>query len=219
MTFVRNGSNQPRRGSPKRPKPIIGLVGGIGAGKTCVARMFESLGAAVVDSDRLGHEELREPQVAATLRQWWGEKVCSPAGEVDRSALAAIVFNDPAELGRLEGLLYPRIHQRREALVEGYNADPSVRAIVLDAPKLYEAGLGGYCDAVVFVDAEWSARVQRVAASRGWTEAELKRRENLQNALDKKRMDADYVVDNHSSVDELRSQVERCFSSVLASFD
>ncbi len=211
------GSNKLSRVRGKRIKPIIGLVGGIGAGKTSVARVLQSLGAAVIDSDRLAHDELADPEMIATLRSWWGEKVCS-AGKVDRKALASIVFNDPHELDRLEKLLYPRIHRRRERLVEEYNAEPAVRAIVLDAPKLYEAGLGDYCDAVIFVAADWPVRVRRVAASRGWTEEELKRRENLQNSLDAKRANADHVVINHSSLDQLRTDVERVFSSVLAAF-
>ncbi len=171
----------------------------------------------VIDSDRLAHEELADPEVMATLRSWWGEKVCRSDG-VDRKALASIVFNDPAELGRLESLLYPRLHRRRERLVSGYDADPAVRAVVLDAPKLYEAGLGDYCDAVIFVEADWSDRVRRVAASRGWTEDELRRRENLQNSLDTKRAKADHVLINHSSLDQLRIDVERVFSSVLDAF-
>lgn len=172
----------------------------------------------MIDADRLSHEELRDPEVVATLREWWGEGVCSADGSADRRALAAIVFNDPAELKRLENLLYPRIMRRREELVEAYNADPAVCAVVLDAPKLYEAGLGDCCDVVIFVDAEWAERVRRVAATRGWTEKELRRREKLQIPLDAKRTNADHVVINHSSIDELRPRIERIFASMLASF-
>jgi len=211
------GSKKLSRIRVKGIKPILGLVGGIGAGKSSVARIMESLGAVVIDSDRLAHEELADPEVMVTLRGWWGDKVCRSDG-VDRKALASIVFNDPAELGRLENLLYPRLHRRRKQLVSGYNADPAVRAIVLDAPKLFEAGLGDYCDAVIFVEADWSDRVRRVAASRGWSEEELRRREILQNSLDTKRAKADHVVINHSSLDQLRIDVERIFSSVLAAF-
>ena len=216
MSDSTRGSKTLTRVRAKRSKPIIGLTGGIGAGKSSVARILQSLGAAVIDSDRIAHEELAELEVIATLRAWWGDKVCPSSGGVDRKALATIVFNDPAELDRLEKLLYPRIHRRREQLVAGYQADPVVRAIVLDAPKLYEAGLGDYCDAVIFVEADWSVRVRRVAASRGWTEDELRRRENLQNLLDTKRANADHVVINHAHLDQLRTEVERVFASVLA---
>jgi dephospho-CoA kinase len=202
----------------RRNKPVLGLVGGIGAGKTLVAGLFEELGAAVIDSDRLVHEELRDPRVAVELQQWWGEAVCSPDGAVDRNAVAKIVFSDPTELQRLEGLLYPRLARRRAVLVADHQADPDIRAILLDAPKLYEAGVDVECDAVIFVDADRDVRLQRVAASRGWTEEELVRRENNLEPLDRKRALADYTVVNHSSVAELRSEIERVFASVLTRF-
>ena len=103
-------------------------------------------------------------------------------------------------------------------MVDRYDADAEVRAIVFDAPKLYEAGLGAACDAVIFVDADWQVRVNRVGASRGWDEAELRRREKLQFPLDQKRTNADYCVTNHSRIDELRSEVNRVFSSIVAPF-
>ena len=99
-----------------------------------------------------------------------------------------------------------------------YLADSAVLAIVLDAPKLFEAGLDADCDAIIFVEADRSTRVNRARDLRGWSEEELTRRENMQNALDSKRAIADHVVINHSSIDTLRSQVERVFSSLLASF-
>ena len=200
----------------KRKKPVVGLAGGIGAGKSSVARVLESLGAVVIDSDRQCHAEFGDPEVVATIRRWWGDVVCGPGGEVDRQALARIVFDSPAELARLEGLLYPRLARRREELIAAYEADPQVQAIVLDSPKLFEAGLNELCDAVIFVDASRSVRARRLAESRGWTEETLQKRENLLKPLDMKRALADHVVVNHSSIAALRSQVERVFSSVLA---
>lgn len=204
--------------SSETKKPIIGLAGGIGAGKSSVARIFELLGAAVIDFDQLCHELLGEPEVVATLRQWWGEFIFTPGGDVSREAIALIVFDDAAELTRLENLLYPRVRRRSDELMAAYAADPSVKAIVLDAPKLYEAGADELCDTVVFVDADWSVCMRRLAESRGWTGEELTRRRNMQNPLDMKKANADHVVVNNSGIDELRLQVERVFSSVLASF-
>ena len=194
------------------------MTGGIGAGKSSVAQILASLGAAVVDSDRLTHEQYRDADVKAMLRNWWGESACRPDGEIDRLAVGEIVFTDPAELARLEGLLYPRLAARREELIVGYEADPAVLAIVLDAPKLYEAGLDELCDAVIFVEAEWPVRVERVAATRRWTAEELRRRENLLIPLDRKRTIADYVVLNHSDMVALHAEVERVFTSVVTAF-
>jgi dephospho-CoA kinase len=211
------GLHRATGGRATRKKPVIGIAGGIGAGKTQVARLLEALGAAVIDSDELVHEELRDQEVVATLRQWWGDRILTPDGEVDRGAVGAVVFGDAAQLGRLERLLYPRVERRRRELMEAYTEDARVRAIVIDAPKLFEAGVDKVCDVVVFVDADQQTRQRRVADSRGWTEEELARRENLQNPLDLKRANADYVVTNNSGIEELRVQVQQVFSSLLAS--
>ena len=199
-------------------KPIIGLAGGIGSGKTAIARMLETLGGRVIDFDRLAHAELSEPDVLKTLLDWWGTSIVSPGGDVDRGAIADIVFNDPAQLQRLEDLLYPRLMQRSEVLLAAAEAEPMVKAMVFDAPKLFEAGLDRLCDSVIFVDTLMSDRLHHVEKNRGWSERELIRRENQQTPLDQKRASADYVIVNHAGLDELREQVKRVFSSVLNSF-
>lgn len=199
-----------------RAKPIIGLVGGIGSGKSAVASVLQGLGATVIDSDRLAHAELNRPDVVETIRSWWGDKVCRSDGQVDRKVVGAIVFADATQLDRLERLLYPRLHRQRETLVAEYEQDPAVRAVVLDAPKLYEAGLGDYCDAVIFVDAPREQRLRRVRATRGWSEEELDRRERSQDSLDRKKANADYIVTNDSSLEDLQASVTRVFSQLLA---
>lgn len=196
-------------------KPVIGITGGIGSGKSTVARMFASLGAAVIDSDELIHEQYLSPEVQAALRSWWGERVFAADGRVDRGAIADIVFEQPAELERLQDFLYPRIDMQRRALQARYAADPSVRAIVLDVPKLFEVGLDSACDVVVFVDSDRDTRLQRLAARRGWSADDLERREKLLMPLDKKRGMADYVVANQSDADQLRGIVQGVFDRLL----
>lgn len=98
------------------------------------------------------------------------------------------------------------------------NKDQTIVAIVLDAPKLYEAGVDKECDAVIFVDSDHSTRLARLKESRGWGEVELVRRESRQIPLDRKREKADYIVSNHSNVEELRSELERILFSVLTRF-
>ena len=198
-------------------KPVLGLAGGIGSGKSSVARILASLGAAVIDFDRLAHEVLDGPEVVSDLRRWWGEAIVRSDGSVDRRAVADIVFADPAELRRLEGILYPRLWVRRDELLARFAGDDGVLAVVLDAPKLYEANLDRLCDAVIFVDADADVRSTRLAATRGWSEAERLRREKLLNPLDVKRSSADYVVKNNSDLGALQSEVQRVFATVLTS--
>lgn len=204
--------------SRRHPKPVIGLTGGIGAGKSTVAGMLRNLGAAVIDSDRLIHDELRCTDVVETLARWWGKRVLLVDGSVDRRAVAEIVFRDPTELTRLQDLLYPRIDRRRREMMPGLFADDEVRAIVLEVPRLYEVGLERECDAVIFLEADRTDREVRLAQSRGWSAEELDRREKQLFPLDRKRPLADYVVENHSTQDALRRKVESVFSSILTDF-
>lgn len=196
-------------------KPILGLTGGIGSGKSLVARQFASLGCAVIDADELAREALDSPAVREQLRQWWGAEALGQDGRVNRRMVAQKVFNNPQELARLEGLIHPQVHAGRERLRRQYLADTDVVAIVEDCPLLLEKGIDAGCDVVVFVDAPRAVRLARVAASRGWTEAELDRREKNQWPLDKKVQRADYVIKNDAGVQECLTQTRRVLSQIL----
>lgn len=201
----------------KSKRPVVGLSGGIGSGKSAVARILAELGAAVINSDDLNRQELEEQEVRDTLASWWGPDVLGPDGRIDRAAVARIVFADETQRHRLEGLMHPRIERRRAALTAQYELDPRIRLIVIDAPLLYEAGLDRQCDAVIFVDAPRELRLARVRETRGWTDAELNRREKFQQPLEMKRARANYTCTNNSNLDDLRRQVESIFSRIVAS--
>ena len=206
-----------RRAQPtdaKVDKPVIGLMGGIGSGKSAVARDLASLGCAVIDADALAQAELNAPEVVERLVSWWGPEVLRE-GRVDRAAVARRVFGSPEELRRLEGLIHPRVHARRSELRRELGEREGVVAIVEDCPLLLESGLEASCDALVFVEAELGARLARVASKRGWGRAELERRESLQAALDTKAARADYVVQNNSGEDERLEHVRLVLASIL----
>jgi dephospho-CoA kinase len=185
---------------------VIGVVGGIGAGKSAVTAALARRGARVIAADQLGHEALRQPAIREqVLRRWPG--VASAAGEVDRRALGKIVFADPAELQALEALVHPWIKRRIAEEVGRARGDPAVPLVVLDAAILLEAGWDGACDRLVFVDAPYEQRLARLWA-RGWTERDLDAREEAQLPLTEKRLQADHVLDNSSTLTELERQVD-----------
>lgn len=194
------------------------MTGGIGAGKSTVAGLLGQLGAAVIDADRLCHEQFGIPAVSGTLREWWGPRILTDDGQVDRQAVASIVFDSPDELARLEGLLYPRIRKVREKLVSAYMADANVKAVVFDIPKLIETRLDNECDANIFVEVDEAVRLERIRNTRGWEQSDVFRREKLLDPLDKKRAIADYVVVNNSTVAELLPQLERILSAIQKGF-
>jgi len=197
-------------------KPIIGIAGGIGSGKSLVARFLADLGCCVIDSDELSRHAYRKPQVVQTLQSWWGDAILLPNGSVDRRAIAKRVFNDEKELRKLEGLIHPLVEQaRQEAMDLAITKSPQLPAFVWDSPLLFESGLAARCDAVVFVQTPLPQRVARVSQTRGWDAAELTRRENLQWPLDKKREISDYVIVNTADAEYVRSQVNQVLSRTL----
>jgi dephospho-CoA kinase len=200
-------------------KPIIGIVGGIGSGKSFVAQLFGELGGLVISSDEQVSQVYRAPQVQETLRRWWGDEIIAADGAINRRAIAAKIFNQPRERERLEGLIHPLVHAARERAMSAAAQDPTVKAFIWDTPLLFETGLDQECDAVVFVETPVSQRLARVSQSRGWDSAELARREKSQWALDRKREISDYVIRNTADAGFARGQVRDVFTQILAQRD
>ncbi len=191
------------------PKPVIGLVGAIGAGKTTVARCFADRGGFVIDADALGHEALRQPPIIAQLVGRWGESVRKPDGSLDRRAIGRIVFGNADERNALEVVVFPYIGERCVEEIARSMSDPAVRFVVLDAAVLFEAGWDANADRVVYVDAPREVRLARLAARSGWTAADLTAREAAQWPADRKKAHADAVVVNDADVARLQEQVDR----------
>ena len=122
-------------GAP-RTKPVIGLSGGIGAGKSAVAAIIRELGGGVIDSDRMAHEEMEIPEVRETFRSWWGDRVVGTDGRIDRKAVADLLFEDPSERSRMERFLDPRLERRRRGLMESCDDDTGVKVGGFDSPVL-----------------------------------------------------------------------------------
>src|SRR5262245_31887176 len=177
-------------------KKVIGLVGGIGSGKSLVASALERRGGRVVAADQFGHEALRRPEVRDRVFARWGPGLADAAGEVDRKKLAAVVFADPGERKALEAMVFPHIERRIEEEIGRARSDPAVRLVVLDAAVMLEAGWARVCDEVVYVHAPRAARLARLREKRGWTEDQVRAREAAQLPLTEKATRAHVAVDN-----------------------
>jgi dephospho-CoA kinase len=196
-------------------RPIIGIAGGIGSGKTFVARLFGELGCLVIHSDEQVRAAYQDPAVQKILRQWWGDQIFRADGTVDRSIIAAKIFDNPMERERLEHLLHPWVNTARQQVMRQGANDPQVLAFVWDTPLLFETGLNRQCDKVVFVETPDALRQSRLRESRGWDEAEWRRREFLQWPLDKKREMSDDTVVNTADAGYVRRQVREILSRTL----
>lgn len=215
----------------KHGVPVVGLVGGVGCGKSAVARwVAEHSGWQQIDADVIGHDVLRQPAVIRQLVEQFGSDIVDSSGQIIRGAVAKQVFgNDPAtqeRRSRLEATVLPRIREEIRRRIEAAAAtpssvasdvrvsspsvsstsasppDPAVEGVLLDAAILLETGLRDWCDEIVYVDVSIELREARVTRSRGWNREELMRREASQWPLVRKREAACFVLPNEGEISE-----------------
>jgi dephospho-CoA kinase len=184
----------------------IGLTGGIGAGKSTVAALLAERGARVVDADRIAREvvEPGTPGLAAVVAEF-GQDVLTADGALDRPALAALVFGDPAARARLDAVVHPLVRARAAELVAGAPADA---VVVQDVPLLVETGQAGSFDLVLVVEAEPDVRVARLV-DRGLSAEDARARIASQATDEQRRAVADVVLRNDGDRDTLAAQVDR----------
>ena len=184
----------------------IGLTGGIGSGKSTVARLLAGRGAHVVDADVLAREVVAPgtPGLAA-IAEAFGDGVLTADGALDRPALAAAVFGDPDARARLDGIVHPLVRARAAELI---GAMPADAVVVQDIPLLVETGQAGSFDLVLVVEADPETRVARLVA-RGLSEDDARARIAAQATDEQRRAVADVVLDNSGTPERLAAQVEQ----------
>lgn len=191
---------------------ILGLLGGIGSGKSTVARMLAAEGAVVIDADDWAHEALEEPQARAELRSWLGGAAFGSDGRVDRRRVAEEVFRTPEALERLERIVHPPVLARIRAAMREHrslqreSAPTPDELLVLDVPLLAETSLDRECDEILLVESTPELR-QRRTRERGWTTEDLARRERRQLPVAEKRRLATRSIRNDGDLESTRRQV------------
>jgi dephospho-CoA kinase len=193
---------------------LVGLTGGIGAGKSTVARMLAERGAVILDADAFARDAVRAgtPGFERVVARF-GREVVGPDGELDRAKLASIVFRDPEALRDLEAIVHPEV---RRMIDEGVVANAGTdRIVVLVNPLLIEMGTHRDCDVVVVVAASAATQEERSVA-RGMDRDDVRARMAVQMPLEERARRADVIIDNDGSLDELEPQVERLWSELRA---
>ncbi|MCY3718427.1 MAG: dephospho-CoA kinase [Anaerolineaceae bacterium] len=192
-------------------KTVIGLTGNIAVGKSQVLGQLESLGAGVIDADRVAREVLEPGGAAhAAVVAEFGEALLDGQGRLDRAALGRVVFSDAAALARLEALTHPVIRRRIDALVR---AAPQ-GVLVIEAIKLLEGDLAEAVDAVWVVDAAPETQLERLTGQRGMSPADARQRLRAQNPQADKLARADLVIRNDGSLAALQERVRAAWESL-----
>ena len=189
----------------------IGLTGGIGSGKSTAARMFADLGATVIDADAIAKEVLEPGQLGyESIVNKFGDEILDSSGNVDRSALAAKVFENSAELKELEDIVHPAVASK---VLEIRESLPAGTTVIYDTPLLVEKKLQDQFDQVVVVLAPEPLRTQRLI-DRGLAARDIAARMSKQATDDQRLAVANFVIDNSGSLAQLRAQVQNVWNQI-----
>ena len=194
---------------------LVGLTGGIGAGKSTVAKLLAEHGAIVIDADSIVRE-LQQPgtDVFGAIVDRFGTHVVAADGTLDRERLADIVFRNDDARSALNAIVHPAVYAvMSERIAAVKDAD---KVVVLDIPLLAEAGGGGGMDAVVVVEADGEMRVARVVSERGLDPEDVRARMATQASSEQREALADVVIRNNGTPEDLRAQVDDLWEQLRA---
>lgn len=189
----------------KRKKIVIGVTGSLGTGKTTVSRYFGVLGAKVIDADKIAHRLLKPPScVYKKIIRIFGSRILKKDKSIDRNKLSQIVFNSSLELKKLNKIIHPEVVR---AIKKGISRSAK-KAVVLDVPLFFEAGLEPLADKIIVVKTSRVKQLKRLLKKTSLTRQELFKRINSQIPLyDKVRL-ADFIIDNSGSLRKTKGQVK-----------
>ena len=192
---------------------VIGLTGGIGTGKSEVSRLLESLGATLINADQIGHEAyIPHSETWNLVVDAFGEGILQESGEIDRRKLGAIVFSDPEEMAKLNGIMHPRMARMVSDRIDHFRED-GVEVVVVEAAVLFEAGWETLVDEVWSTDSPVEAVVERLQAARGIAPEEAQKRIASQMDREERLDRSDVVVNNSGNVDDLERTVRGLWES------
>jgi dephospho-CoA kinase len=196
---------------------LVGLTGSISTGKSTVSAMFAHQGARVIDADLLSREVVMPGQPAyARILEEFGSHLVLEDGSLDRKALGAIVFADPARRKRLEEITHPAVGARQQRILSVLDEEGFEGIVLWDAALLFETGGVSKMDKVVVVFADPDTESRRLMARDGLSEADARARIASQMPIAEKAKRADYVIDNSGTREETERQVRAVHGALLA---
>ena len=189
---------------------VIGLTGGIGTGKSEVARILEEIGAYIIDADRLGHSAyLPHSEIWEEVVKEFGDGVLLPDEEIDRKKLGSIVFNDPVQLAKLNEIMHPRMGQMVANIIEGLDAE----VVVVEAALLLEAGWDALVDEVWCTGASEDVVIDRLKARNGLNKEEAQKRINAQMSVDERKSRSQVMIENNGDLAQLTTVIEKIWEN------
>ncbi|MDK4290897.1 dephospho-CoA kinase [Corynebacterium pseudodiphtheriticum] len=193
---------------------IIGLTGGIGSGKSTVARILQEHGFPIVDADLIAREIVEPGQPAlAELAKEFGEDILNADGSLDRGLLASRAFTTKDTTQRLNDITHPRINQRTQELLDEAREN-GAEAVIYDMPLLIDKGLHKDMDATIVVHAAEHVRLERLTTKRGLDVDDVRRRINAQIDDETRKQHADILLDNNGTEEDLTQQIAQAVDKI-----
>jgi len=193
---------------------VIGLTGGIGSGKSTVSAYLEELGAAVIDADKVGHGVFKpDTPIWKDVVAEFGREVLAPDGEVDRSKLGALVFDNPEALKKLNNIMHPQMKEMVKTQLEDYR-EKGAEVAVVEAFGLIEAGWTDMVDAVWVTVSSEQVVIDRLKKERGMEEEQIKARINSQLSPEESEKHADALILNDGTLDEMKAKVRELWAGL-----
>ena len=196
---------------------IIGLTGGIGSGKSTVARIFAERGFPIVDADKVAREVVETPQLLEQLQKAFGSTILDGAGKLRRSRLAELAFATQEKTELLNSIVQKPIADELRARLHAAESDPAntSHAVIYDAPLIVESGSAGDFDYLIVVEAAKAVRTQRLVTQRHMDEADVANRMAQQATDEQRRGVANWVITNNRTELQLSVQVDRVLADLI----
>ena len=205
--------------SVKRSKPLVGVTGIMGSGKTTVSRLFGKLGAAIFDADVAAHKSTEDVEIISRIGETFGNQIFDSNGILDRKKLAHIVFSSESKLRQLNSIVHPHVRKQMWNFVEVQQELAEVALIIIDSPLIYETDLYTHLDFIVVVSSDIEACIQRVQQRNGLSREEIQDRLSRQIPLEKKIKRADFNIDNNNQVKSLNKHVQSVFTNIMRKWE
>ena len=205
--------------SVKRSKPLVGVTGIIGSGKTTVSRLFGKLGAAIFDADVAARKSTEDVEIISRIGETFGNQIFDSNGILDRKKLANIVFSSESKLRQLNSIVHPHVRKQMWNFVEVQQELAEVALIIIDSPLIYETDLYTHLDFIVVVSSDIEACIQRVQQRNGLSREEIQDRLSRQIPLEKKIKRADFNIDNNNQVKSLNKHVQSVFTNIMRKWE
>jgi dephospho-CoA kinase len=194
---------------------LVGLTGGMGSGKSLVATLFKEMGAHIIDADEISRN-LVEPDKPAwqEIVNSFGQKVLNDNKTLDRKKMAEIVFDNPANKQILESILHPRVFSEEMRIFEEIQEEESGALVIIDSPLLIESGNHSKMHKIIVISCDEQTRLKRIVEKGLISLVDAKKRIKSQMGLQEKLKYADYVLENNSSIDELKIAIKNLYQDL-----